>query len=83
MFEFDEGQSVSLRQDRPNLGLKAGDIGVIWARYANEPPSYEVTFKDAAGQEFDMTLAEDELVNARHNPPRSSRKSGRPAVQTG
>jgi hypothetical protein len=62
MFKFREGQSVSLRTDYPALGMKAGDIGVVWAAYTTDPTSYEVTFRHAGSDAFDMTVTEGDLA---------------------
>ncbi len=61
MFRFNEGERVALCSSYPELGLKAGDTGTIWCLYATDPPQYEVTFRDSAGVEFDMTVEESEL----------------------
>lgn len=62
MFQFGEGTVVVLRNDRPGLDLKAGDAGVVWALYQTQPPMYEVTFRDRSGQDFDVTMTEDEIT---------------------
>ena len=62
MFKFHEGQCVSLGADYPALGMKAGEIGVVWAIYATDPASYEVTFRRSGDDEFDMTATEGDLV---------------------
>lgn len=62
MFRFAEGAVVALKNDKPDLDMKAGDIGVVWALYEMQPPMYEVTFRDRSGQDFDMTMEEDEIV---------------------
>jgi len=57
---FQKGDIVSLIADNPILGLKAGDLGVIWLVYDLMPDIYEVTFgegKDA----FDMATYEEEI----------------------
>jgi hypothetical protein len=64
-FKFHEGQKVAIRGDCPRLGLRTGDIGVIWALYDIEPPSYEVTFTRTNEEAFDMTLSEDEITAAK------------------
>src|SRR5438105_1307127 len=58
MFRYHEGETVAVRQDWAELGLKAGDTGTIWALYNIEPPAYEVTFRTSEGESFDMTLTE-------------------------
>ncbi len=77
MFKFHEGHSVSLRADFPALGLKAGEIGVVWATYATAPVSYEVTFR-RSGDEFDMTVTESDLVavdsETSHGAPRAVKR---------
>lgn len=74
MFSFADGQIVAIKDDRPSLGLKAGDTGRVWALYSLEPPAYEVTFRGADGRDFDVTMSESELM-----PPlpvgRSTRKT--------
>ncbi len=60
--KFREGERVILKRDQPGMGLRAGDLGVVWTRYADEPPAYEITFRDATGSEFDVTLSEEELA---------------------
>jgi len=67
-FKFHEGESVRLKADHPVLGLKAGDTGRVWALYAAESPSYEVTFHPAEGDTFDVTLSEEELLSANSSP---------------
>ena len=61
MFNFAEGQTVALKEDNTQLGLRAGDQGVIWALYDHDPPMYEVTFKTDDGLEIDFSVAEDEI----------------------
>ena len=60
-FKFTEGASVALTEDHPSLGLRAGDVGVVWVMYTTSPPAYDVTFPGVNGEEFDMVLEEDEL----------------------
>ena len=62
-FRFEEGQKVAVRDDYPELDLKAGDVGVSWALYDITPPAYEVTFC-TRGEQFDMTMQEEELTPA-------------------
>ncbi len=62
VFKFAEGASVALTEDHPSLGLRAGDIGIIWVMYTTTPPAYDVTFSSANGEKFDMVLDEDELT---------------------
>ena len=62
MFLFAEGAIVALKNDKPGLDLKAGDQGVIWALYETQPPMYEITFHGCNGQDFDITLAENEIL---------------------
>ncbi len=62
MFRFAEGAVVALKNDKPGLELKAGDTGVVWALYEMQPPMYEVTFRDHSGQDFDMTMQENEIT---------------------
>lgn len=61
MFKFSEGARVALKSDNPQLGLVAGDIGMIWALYDTQPPAYEVTFCSQEGGEFDALMYEEEL----------------------
>ena len=61
-FRFKEGERVRLKEDRPALGLRAGEPGVIGALYALESPAYEVTFGGTDEQAFDLTLTEDDLL---------------------
>ena len=61
MVNFNEGQSVTLRENYPDLGLMAGDTGVIWAAYDTDPRSYEATFFTSSESAFDMTVAEGEI----------------------
>jgi hypothetical protein len=61
--QFEEGQTVAVRDDYPELDLKAGDVGVIWVFYDITPPAYEVTFC-TRGEKFDMTMQEEELTSA-------------------
>ena len=62
MFKFSEGAQVAIKNDRPTLGLTAGDIGKGWAFCYSEPPAYEVTFCAQNGEEFDALMYEDELT---------------------
>jgi hypothetical protein len=61
MHKYTEGESVALIEDHPRLGLKAGNSGRVWALYAVDPPTYEVTFTDVNGDELDLTVSEDEI----------------------
>lgn len=61
MFKFQEGDIVAVKSDYPGL-LNAGDQGVVWGLYITEPPACEATFRHADGDEFDMTVFEDEVV---------------------
>lgn len=63
-FKYREGEAVRIKEDRPALGLRAGDIGVVWALYEMDSPAYEVSFRNAGGDDFDLTASEDELVSA-------------------
>ena len=83
MFKFHEGQSVTLREDRPYLGLKAGDTGVVWALYATEPPAYEVTFGRSDDVAFDMTVTEDEVEAVDISAPKAVRKTGKQGAMSG
>ena len=62
MFKFSEGDSVALTEDHPSLGLRAGDIGIVWMMYTTTPLAYDVTFSGINGEDFDMVLEEDELT---------------------
>jgi hypothetical protein len=62
MIKISEGATVKLLEDQPDLGLKAGDQGRAWCIYNTDPPSYEVTFFDEKGQEFDITMDEEDLI---------------------
>jgi hypothetical protein len=62
MFKFTEGAIVAVKKDNPQLGLVAGDTGVVWAMYDIEPPAYEVTFSPQNGEEFDALMYEQELT---------------------
>ncbi len=62
MFRYAEGDTVALKENYAELGLCAGDTGVIWVLYNTVPPAYDVTFRDAEGRAFDMVLDEDELT---------------------
>ena len=81
MFKFLEGQYVSLRADYPDLGMKAGEIGVVWAAYATDPPSYEVTFRRSGDDQFDMTIAERDLVAADPTAAHAGRKAVKRQVE--
>jgi hypothetical protein len=81
MFKFHEGQSVALREDRPSLGLKAGDTGVVWALYATEPPAYEVAFGRSVDVAVDMTDTEDEVEAVDVSAPQAVRKPGKQQVK--
>ncbi len=62
MFKFAQGAIVAIKNDNPQLGLVAGDTGVVWALYDIEPPAYEVTFSPQIGEEFDALMYEEELA---------------------
>jgi len=62
MFKFTQGAIVAIKNDNPQLGLVAGNTGVIWAMYEIEPPAYEVTFSPQEGEEFDALMYEHELM---------------------
>ncbi len=62
MFRFAEGEAVAATEEYPLIGLKPGDVGIIWALYTTTPPAYEVTFQTEDGRPFDITMSEDELV---------------------
>ena len=80
MFRFHEGQKVSIKEDRPAGGIRAGDIGKIWALYDTNPVHYEVTFRASDGRDVDITLGENELDAV---PPqaRSRRRAARARVK--
>ena len=62
MFKFGEGTRAALKNDNPQLGLLAGDTGIVWALYETQPPAYEVTFRTQDGEEFDALTYEEELT---------------------
>ncbi len=62
MFQYREGTTVAIKNDMPGLTLKAGDAGTIWALYDMQPPMYEITFRASDGQDFDLTLSEEEIT---------------------
>lgn len=62
MFQFAEGATVALKANDPALDLNAGTPGTVWALYNSSPPSYEVTFVGKDGEEFDVTMSEEELT---------------------
>jgi hypothetical protein len=51
---------VRLKQDCPHLGLRAGDCGLVWGVYGEQPSMYEATFRRADGKELDHMFAPDE-----------------------
>ena len=77
MFQFDEGERVTVKRAHPALDLAAGAAGTVWVRYTTEPPAYDVTFASADGTEFDAVMDEDELAAAPVSAPHSA-----PAVRT-
>jgi hypothetical protein len=81
MVKFHEGQSVSLLADYPALGLKAGDTGVVWAAYATDPASYEVTFRHQSGDAFDMTVGEIEIAAINSSTSHGIRKTVKRKVE--
>ncbi len=62
MYKFHDGQTVALMKDYPELGLKAGDTGIVWTMYSLDPPAYEVTMQCSNGEKLDVTVTEDELA---------------------
>lgn len=62
IFTFAEGATVAVKSDNQQLGLVAGETGVIWALYDIAPPAYEVTFSPQNGDEFDALMYEQELT---------------------
>ena len=62
MSKFAEGATVAVKSDNHQLGLVAGDTGIIWAMYDIQPPAYEVTFSPRNGEEFDALMYEQELT---------------------
>ncbi len=62
MFKFTEGATVAIKNDNPQLGLVAGDTGIVWVMYDIQPPAYEVTFSPQNGDEFDALMYEEELA---------------------
>ena len=67
MFNFQEGQTVSLTADYAGAGLPVGSIGRVWAIYEGAPPAYEVTFSTPTG-DLDLTLNETEVQAAVRKP---------------
>lgn len=65
---FQVGDAVTLREDRCELGLSKETLGVVWALYATTPPSYDVTFVMADGEEFDAVFSEPEIEMAASQP---------------
>jgi hypothetical protein len=59
--KFQYGETVTLKEDHPGVGLRAGDTGVVVALYQMDPPAYDVTFCDLDGREFDGFLYEEDL----------------------
>ncbi len=53
---------AAIKNDNPQLGLVAGDTGVVWAMYDIQPPAYEVTFSPQNEDEFDALMHEEELA---------------------
>lgn len=63
MFRFHEGACVAVKSDNLELGLSAGETGIVWALYDTQPPAYEVTFSPQSGSAFDALMYEDELAD--------------------
>ncbi len=63
MFKFNEDACVAVKSDNPELGLTAGETGIVWARYDTQPPAYEVTFSPPTGGAFDALMYEEELAD--------------------
>ncbi len=63
MPKFNEGGSVAVKSDNPELGLVAGETGTVWALYDTERPAYEVTFSPPTGGAFDALMYEEELAD--------------------
>lgn len=61
MFMFGERELVKLKRDNPELRLKAGAVGKVWAFYDLEEPAYEVEFCDEDGRAFSMVIYESEI----------------------
>ena len=57
-FKIDD--KVVITRDIPNV-LSAGTVGSVWAIYATNPPSYEVTFFESTDEEISIYLYRDEL----------------------
>ncbi len=58
---FKEHELVVLKEDRPEYGLKAGDVGVVVLAYPDG--AYEVEFVDNEGHTVALlTLGERELA---------------------
>ena len=60
---FYDGQMFEVTKSYSQLGIEAGDMGVIWATYSIQPPTFEVTTSTASREEYDITLSEDELLS--------------------
>ena len=59
--QFSEGDIITLAISYPTLGLEIGAQGRVWTLYTTDLPSYEATFCGADGEEFDLTVSEDEI----------------------
>lgn len=68
MFKFTEETRVAIKEDNLQLGMTAGQTGVIWALYETQPPAYEVTFRTRDGEEFDALMYEEELAEPTTKP---------------
>ena len=60
-FKFQDGDEVALRADRHRF-LPAGTQGIVFCRYAIDPPAYEVNFQDVRGETFGTIVEEDEVA---------------------
>ena len=62
MFRFHEGDEVILRYGEEHSAfLPNGSRGIVFCRYASDPPAYEVNFRDGEGREFGSVVLEEEI----------------------
>jgi hypothetical protein len=59
-FKFQEGDSVSLRENYTEL-LPAGSHGSVFCSYTTMPPAYEINFVDITGGKVGVVMYENEL----------------------
>ena len=55
------GEVVRLRTGHADGCLPAGTLGVVWGVYDTDPPSFEATFIDSAGDAHDIMFQPDEV----------------------